>query len=466
MKNSNLTNNSLLLSFGTILNKVLQFVMVILFSSWLTTEDYGKFDLIWTYVLLLIPIVTLSLSNAVFRFSVDSEERDKYITNGFMMTTINIIILSIILLILKIVFNWSLIIPFLLLCIGEIFNNYFRGYMRGIKKLNVYSLCMALSTIFILIFSFFFIQIFNFNLEGLIYGYALGYIVTNIIIIIVTKFWNYFNIKTLNKSIIKDMFKYSYPLVFNDVSWWIVNASDRVIINVFLGELFNGIYAIAYKIPNLCTSIFNVFNIAWQEKAVEIKDMKEKNNYYNNVYNKIILILISLCLGILACNFILFDYIFDSKYIDAHLYTPFLVTSVIFNMISLFYGSIQISLKRTKSNAITTIIGSVINVLINLSLIKFVGLYSAAISTLISTVFVCIMRKYLLRKEINVFIMKKNFIYIILYVYVGVASYFYIELPFLLNIFNLLLAISLFIIINKCLLFKYLKKLLKKRNKV
>ena len=69
---------------------------------------------------------------------------------------------------------------------------------------------------------------------------------------------------------VKQLVAYSYPLIPNNICWWIINVSDRTLINIFLGAAANGIYAIACKIPNFCASVFNVFNISWQEAAIDM----------------------------------------------------------------------------------------------------------------------------------------------------------------------------------------------------
>lgn len=73
-KNDSLMKNTILLSLGAILTKGLSFILVPFFSRWLTTEDYGTFDLMGTYVSLLIPLITVACGEAIFRFSVNSDD--------------------------------------------------------------------------------------------------------------------------------------------------------------------------------------------------------------------------------------------------------------------------------------------------------------------------------------------------------------------------------------------------------
>ena len=99
-QNDSLVKNTFLLSFGALLTKGLSFVLVPFFSRWLTTEDYGTFDLMGTYVSLLIPIITLACGEAIFRFSVDSDDELKkraYVTNGLFILIVNLIFAVVIL---------------------------------------------------------------------------------------------------------------------------------------------------------------------------------------------------------------------------------------------------------------------------------------------------------------------------------------------------------------------------------
>ncbi len=464
MKKNNLLKNTVLLSIGAILNKGLVFLMIPFFSSWLSTEDYGTFDLITTYITLLIPIIGLSLTESLFRFSLDTNnknEKKDYTSTSFAIFTFNLIVATIICSILYIFRIWNLALYCCFLLIGEVYLTYFNGYLRSIKKLNFYSFTNIISTIFIAIFTTIFIKVANMSLEGIILGYALGYLFGNIITIIYTKFWKQISFKNVKLSVAIKMFKYSYILIPNSISWWVINVSDRTIINMFLGASFNGIYAIASKVPNFCTSLFSVFNISWQESAIENINSEDKNNYFNNVYNKMFLTLVSLCCCVLGIQFILFNYIFDFRYFDAHLYVPILITSTIFSTMSIFFGGIQISMKKPKINGVTTIIGAVVNVLLHLLLIKPIGLYAAAISTLISQVIVFILRKYYINKDFKIRIEKRNYLIIVLFIYLNFCAYFCNNLSLKINIINLLIAIICFLYIIRQYVTRILNKILK-----
>lgn len=450
MKKNNLAKNTLLLSLCTFINKGLMFAMVPLFSRWLSTEDYGTFDVFTTYVALLIPIITLSCSDAIFRLSLDkkSEEgKSYYITNGLLIVVLNTIFAVIILCGLKLFINFNNFEAFLILLIGEVFDNYIQGYLRAIKRLDIYAYTKTIGVILISVLVTIFVYIMKLGLSGIILGYAFGYIISNFFALIVTKYPRFFKKNKISLGGAKELVSYSYPLIPNSISWWVINVSDRFIINVFLGALSNGIYAIACKIPNICSAIFGVFNISWQETATEIISDSDRNEYYNIVFNKMIGILISLCSGIICCNFIFFGFIFDNKYYIGHLYSPILVSAIIFSTLSQFFGGIQISLKKPKDNGISTVIGAICNLVIHLIMIKYIGLYAACVSTLISNIIVTIIRKKKLGDDIDIKLTNKTYIYIVFYIYFIICVYISKNIMF--NMLNLLLSGLLFIYINK-----------------
>lgn len=461
-----LAKNTLFLSLGTALTKILQFIMVPFFTAWLSVDDFGNFDLLCTYVTLLIPIITLSTTQGIFRFLVDERsvrKQKNIVASSLLLYVISIAIITLIFTGIYIATGWSMAIPFVILFISQTINDYFQGFARGIKKLNIYSLCMAITTIFIAVFSTIFIKILNLGLSGIVYGYSVGYIIGNVFLVILTKFWHYFSIRYVSWSTLSKIIKYSYVLTFNDISWWIVNVSDRSIITFFINSAANGVYAIASKIPSLCSSIFNMFSISWQQTASEKVNSEDRNVFINEVYNSSLSILISLCIGILSCNFILFNYVFDSNYYAAQFHVPILILAIIFNSISQFLGGIQISLKRPKANSISTIFAAIVNIVIDLIFINIIGLYAASISTLIANTFIVVYRQFQLRHVIKLKLNRSILVYSGILLYFFIAQYiFYKNLA--VSVINLFIAGIIFIIINRQTILKMLQKINQKRK--
>lgn len=450
--------NTMILTLGTLLNKGMQFLAIPFFSRWLSTGDYGRFDLYYTYVSLLLPIISLSIDDAVFRYCVettDSNKQKSYLTNALAINIFNLIIG--ITLIMAFVNQITLVvIAFCFYLASEIFSQYLRGYLRGMKRLDLYSCAMVINTFIMIIAVTILVYYKKLGVEGILFGYAIGTWGGNIIICLYSKLHKMINVLNLSVKIIKGMVSYSLPLVPNVLSWWIMNASDRQIINWYFGDQANGIYAIAHKIPALCSVVFNMFTISWQQDATMRINDEDRNIYFNKIINEMYVILSIVCIGLFSCSFIFYHYIFDIKYSDAQLYSPIMILAAALMAISQFYGGIQIALKESKKNGFTTVLGAASNVLIHLILIKYVGLFAAAISTLVGNYIILVVRKKMLSKIFAPRYEKKN-IYLI-----GILSYFfitaYVNQYLIFNIVNLFLACLVACICGKEILKKVLVK--------
>ena len=385
MKNDNLLKNTVLLVTGTIINKGILFIAIPLFSRWLSTEEYGLFDVYTARVSLIIPVVTISIGDAVFRFAIDKESINKkaeFITNGLIIEICSLFLFAIAIIVF--LHSWELAFPFLCYAISEGISIFLLGFLRSLRKLDIYSFSSIFSTCFTFLFVYVFVKKLRLGLKGMLYGYAIGTMANNIVIMYVTKFCRYILFNKRKFKIMQSMIKYSFAFVLSNISWWIVNVSDRQIINIFLGASYNGIYAASTKLPNLITTLTSMFNISWQQTAVDSVKEKQNSISLNILYNKLCkLFLTSASCGI-ATNYFVFRFFFDYRYYDGQLYMPILIISSMFHGMIFFFTGLNISKKRPEKNGICVLIGAIINFLLNILFIKRFGLYSVAISTLVS----------------------------------------------------------------------------------
>lgn len=451
--------NTILLTMGTVINKGLQFMIIPFFSRWLSTEEYGRFDLLYTYVSLLLPIITLSIDDAIFRNCVSSSDevgKKKYITNAFAVNVFNLLIAVVV--IMSLATDIKIQAAFCLYLMGEVLSQYLRGYLRGIKRLDIYSAAMVINTVIMIVVVTWLVYVRNSGIEGMLIGYAVGTWGGNIIICLYSKWIRMISLLSLSLHTIKEMITYSIPLVPNALSWWVMNASDRQIINWFFGDEANGIYAIAHKVPALCSVIFNMFTISWQqEAAIKIKD-ENRNDYFNKVLNEMYVVLAIICSDLFAGSFILYHYIFAEKYIDAQLYSPIMIFAAVLMALSQFYGGIQIALRDSKKNGITTIVGAVVNVVVHLLLVRYIGLFAAAISTLVGNFIILQMRKRMIKKIFVGQFDRNNIWLVAAMLYFFVMAY--VNQHLVLNIINLMLACCVTFISGK----EIFKKTIEKRR--
>ena len=105
-----LLKNTLILSIGVFCTKIITFLMVPLYTRWLSQENYGTFDLMITYITLLLPLLTLSSGEAAFRFLIEKNDnisKKEIVSSTFFIDIIGLIVSILIIFILKIFINVS-----------------------------------------------------------------------------------------------------------------------------------------------------------------------------------------------------------------------------------------------------------------------------------------------------------------------------------------------------------------------
>ena len=306
-------------------------------------------------------------------------------------------------------------------------------YLRGNEKLREYSFYNIISSINIVLLSVVFVAILHLGANGLMYAYAASYIIVDIIIIIKLKLIFFIRNYEFNKIEYKEMFRYSIPMIPNGISWWITNVSDRTIINYFIGSYYNGIYAIACKIPTVISLIYSIFNLSWQQTAIISYNYSDKSEYFKEILKKLITFLFTTAFVLIGVLPFLVEYVLDKQYFDTIYYAPILLLGSIFLCLGQFLGGIFLATNNTKKIGYTTIIAASINIVINLSFIQKYGLVIACISTLFSYIYFYF-RRYFLIKDVR----DKENIYLIIK-YVSLYIVFYIIFSTLKN--NVLLII-------------------------
>ena len=95
-KYKKLVGNSFIFAVGNLGSKLISFVLVPLYTYYLTTKEYGQVDLVTTTVSLMIPIVSGGISVAVLRFALDKEvDKKSVVTNATVIALIGILLTAV-----------------------------------------------------------------------------------------------------------------------------------------------------------------------------------------------------------------------------------------------------------------------------------------------------------------------------------------------------------------------------------
>ena len=396
--------NTIIIAIGKCSTQVVSIILLPIYTSILTTQEYGTYDLIITITTFLVPFITLLMEESMFRFLIDAKDKNEkreIISQTFIYSTISSIIFILIIIVIGNLLNIHDTYIFIGYLISNIIIGLRNAIVRGNGKIKLYSLTNFLTSLITIILNIIFIVKFRLGYYGLLYSSIIACLIVSSFVFIKIRVWNYISLRKFNKIKMKEMIKYSIPLVPNSISWAIINLSDRLVISGFLGTSANGIYSMAYKFPNIMDTIYNFFYIAWKESAAKVLKDQDAKEFYNNVYHALLRFLIAITLGILAFMPFIFPLLIKEEFAEAYKYIPMLLIAMFFNNISGFYGGIFSAYKSTKIIGSTTIISAVINLVVNLALIKFIGIWAAALSTLISTFIVYKLRNIKIKEFVN-----------------------------------------------------------------
>lgn len=383
-----LIKNTIILGIGNFLPKLLSVVTIPIITASLTKAEYGTYDLIQTLLSLLIPVATLQIHSAAFRFLIDCRGDEKrssaIITNICFVTGISAL------------FSTALIglgsygLPFgvrlaVMLCFFcETMNVSLSQIIRGLAKNKLYSVASIVSAVVNCIGVIALLKVTQQGLLGAVTAITAGNFAGVVLEIAAADLPQYIHPQYVSRQTIKEMISFSWPMIPNNLSNWVLKMSDRVVITFFLGIEATAVYAAANKIPNLLSVAHSVFTMAWQENASVAVGDPDAEMYYTKMFGHIFVFSVGCTSALVGFTPLMFKLLIKGDYSDAYIQMPILILGMFFYCMSSFQGGIFIAHKKTKSVGITTLCAAAINLAIDLAFVKVWGITAGSVSTLVA----------------------------------------------------------------------------------
>lgn len=459
-KNKELIKNTIIIFLGKACTQLISFLLLPLYTSTLSSDEYGIVDLVTTYITLLVPVITLQLEMAIFRFLIDvrnnEDEKKKIITNAYVVATLMILVATI--LYIGICFIWDS--PYKLyfygMVVATIYSNLSLQVARG-KGDNIgYAIGSIIAGSTTVILNVILLVFVKMGIEAMFLSVIISNLLCFAFLLIRESIWKSIKIKTLQKERVKELLKYSLPLVPNGLLWWVINVSDRTIISIILGSAANGIYAISNKFSSIIIGVYNIFNLSLTESVSLYINDKDRDTYLSDLMSKVFKIFSYVCIETLLFMFIMFPILINSDYNAAYQYIPILILGTLFHILVSMIGTIYVAKKLTNEVAKTSLYAGILNIVINLLCIKFIGIYAAAISTALAFGVMAIYRYIDVQKYVKIKFEKKLILEIILLFVISTIIY-YINNIYLNILGTIVINIYLFIT-NKSLIFKLIEQ--------
>jgi O-antigen/teichoic acid export membrane protein len=457
-----------LFSIGSMFIEATKFFLIPMYTKFIPLAEYGVLNLLFLLKDLVVGICEKIASNSFFRFFFKDKEKKGFFSSILWVFGISFFILFLIIFLIRpflfdFIFEVALPRYYFYIFMAMGFFQFFLNITlhefvlkEDTMKYVILSVTQSVATILLILFLVIKMQL---GIAGVVFGnmILLAFI---FFVLFLSRFKKY--TQKPNKILVRKYFKYGGPLSLNGISYYLLNSGDRFLINYFMGVKAVGNYSFLF----LMGSALRMFIITPFANIINPIILKNENNktFLNDFVDKLMLLFfvgISLVamLLIFFLKYILGFFVFNQSYIsDYNVLYPIASAMIPFGLFWFAAWGINFS-GKTIHHMVANLSGAIINIVLNILLIPKIGLYGAAISTLISFYFMLLYKMW--RSENLSFLKYPKLKLLIAHLIYGfVLGISFIYGTFFINlslIFIYLGLLFIFKILNKKMIFNLIK---------
>ncbi len=380
--------------FMQLLVRGVTFLITPFYTRLVSVSQYGEIRVYESWLLIIVPVLSLSLYRSVERAKYDFEEDfEKFVasvqTLSYLLTICCFMLISIFMRNAFMDFCGMDGLMYIFAIMYTVSHTGVNFFQRREKQLLRYkssvtlTACMMLPAIILSVFLLYWGNISG-RQNDLVDLRIIGYFTPQIIggVLVAFIMWRQGGFK-INTRYWKYAVVFSLPLIPETLSIQIMNQSDKIMVQKMVSSECAGIFTLATTVSFIIWIIENAVWDAWlpwlYEKISrsEIKDIQKPWDYIVYTFG-----FISWALVILAPEIILI--LGDAKYKEAVYLVAPMVTGTLFRFFSNSFTAVENYQKKTLYSAAGTMAAMLVNVLLNLIFIRYVGYQAAAYTTAFS----------------------------------------------------------------------------------
>jgi len=404
-KYKTLIKDFFIFALGNVGSKFVVFFLVPFYTNILTAEEYGTSDLVFTFTELMMPLVCVAIYNAILRFGLENKENpENTLLNGVLVwfggCIVSLLFLPVISLYRPIAeWKWYLYIHVNSSIILTISQNYLKVKNQNVK----YSLICILQTALLAILNILLLAVLHWGVKGYLLSNTLACLIAAIVSLWMGRVPQDLKKAKFDSALLRSMLAYSAPLILNNVSWWVIHSSNKVMIEAFVGAAALGLFTVASRIPSLINIVVTIFQQSWGISSIVEMDSTNDSTFYETVFQCYTVCVFVACLGLNTIIKPFMSIYVAEAYFDAWKMVPLLVVSAAaFSSVAAFYGAMYDALKKSVNNMLTTLVAAMLNVVVGYCLIPRLGAMGAVIGTLVSYCVLAICRMTDVNRFVNI----------------------------------------------------------------
>jgi len=371
------------------LNRIIGFLMIPVYTRFLTPADYGVLELISITMTFLSIIVAAGITEAVARFYFDYKD-DKGKNTVISSALLGIMIAG--------GLFYLFVSPFsrpiaLTLLDSEIYSSYILiavGYMSldlifqvvlAYFRVTQKSITLTISSVTKLILALSLNIYFVVFLEIGVRGILLSTLITNAVMLLILIPLTFKNIGGhLDIKVLGNMIRFGVPLIFSMLSHQIVTLSDRYFIKVFATLADTGLYSLGYKMGALIIAfVGSPFDMIWTPRRFKKYGDEEAEQEFSRIFSLFLFVItfVGLYISILIRDIL--KIMVTEQFWDAYKVVSLITLTYIFYSFYYHFNITILMKKKTRLHAGINITTAVINLTLNYFLIKAYSIWGAAV---------------------------------------------------------------------------------------
>lgn len=403
-KYKQLLSNTFIFALGSFGSKLFLFFLVPLYTSILTTSEYGISELVVNVGKLVLPIASLTIYDAIFPFGLAKDYKKEDV---FLNVNIVLIVSSILLLVLTPLWNfydsikeWKWYLNCFVISSFVHENNML--YLKVNEKNKEYSVLCIIQSIILVILNLITLLVLEIGIAGYLGSIICSNLLTAFLAFLVGHMNSDLKRARWKPVLFRKMLQYSLPLIISSVLWWAMHSIDKLMIEGIIGSDSLGLYAAASKIPSLVGTITSIFNQAWGLSTIKEVNSDNDSIFYSVVFKRFYVVLFAIAIGIITICKPFMEIYVGNSFADSWIYVPFLIQGAIYSSIAIFINSMFCAIRKSMNIMWSAVVAGVVNILLNYYLIPRIGIQGAAIGTMVAYMILAVVRMVDLRKYIEI----------------------------------------------------------------
>ncbi len=395
----------IIFALGNFLAKLVQFILLPLYTSAMTTETYGIAEIINNFSEFLFPIITLCIYESAFRFAIDkfdSNSRGKLLSQCVSLLAILLGITAGVSGIIQTFIHYEYMAELLLILAFYSCRMLFAFYARGCGYVTAFAVSGVVNAISLVIFNIVFLLNFKWGVKGYLHSIAWSHLCSTIVLIIQCQFYKDIKFVVPDKKQLKPLLGYSIPLIWYNVAWWGYSMIGRYILLWTYGASEAGMYMAVNKLGSIINIFQNIFYYAFQLNAVKASEDNESNIYFSNVYKIYAALMLIICSFTVVISPFLAKITLKGEFFSGSIYLPIVIVTAFIDCLFVFFRTMYTVYKKSDGAMYSAISGAFVNLILCLILIPRYGILGVLISSLIRNVFLAAYRILDTRKLVKV----------------------------------------------------------------